>query len=146
MAKETSISMRIETSEMRRQHSIIEEVKCEDSLDEDSMSALDEDLDSSYSDLPFKHQHMSSMRENVHNLIINRSTGLLNKRKTIAPTEIEGHQSLILKALDSFQKSQSKGDKVNTEENELKDCLIKAFMVVFTHKSSHHLLLNKDLI
>ena len=31
-------------------------------------------------------------------------------------------------------------------ENEMRDALIKSFMVVFTHESSHHLLLNKDLI
>lgn len=28
----------------------------------------------------------------------------------------------------------------------LKDCLIKSFMVIFTHESSYHLLLNPDLI
>ena len=32
------------------------------------------------------------------------------------------------------------------DEAEIKDCLYKAFMVAFTHESSHHLLFNEDLL
>jgi len=31
-------------------------------------------------------------------------------------------------------------------DDNLQDSLIKSFMVIFTHESSHHLLLNTDLI
>ena len=43
----------------------------------------------------------------------------------------------------------NKNDQMNQDEMdeaEIKDCLYKAFMVAFTHESSHHLLFNEDLL
>ena len=52
--------------------------------------------------------------------------------------------SLNVKRL-SFRSTGRIGE-IMTEEQELQDSLIKSFMVIFTHESSHHLLLNEDLV
>jgi len=45
---------------------------------------------------------------------------------------------------ENLLRSTEEDDSLKDEK--LKDCLIKAFMVIFTHDHSQHLLLNKDLI
>ena len=52
----------------------------------------------------------------------------------------------MIKALDTFTDQSNHSNQKIEDEVQLKDILIKAFMVVFTQKRSHHLLLNKDLV
>ena len=83
-----------------------------------------------------------------------------SKTETMTSQESDHHHSHHHRHKNTFQQGKGGGFKSHVEidiedidaddeeklETQLRDSLIKAFMVIFTNKDSQHLLLNKDLI
>ena len=68
-----------------------------------------------------------------------------SRKRTGDRSKKDQEQSLGLKSGKSFL-PQSQNSELAQQNNELRDALIKSFMVIFTNEKSQHLLLNQDII